>query len=225
VSKEIELSQEVKSRLKPISKSGLKLKPIPRVSKALIIALDVSYSMSLNMPEGHSKLHSAWIAFKNVLTKHLMGWNLGIIAFGVNEAEGVEWLLPPTSRADFDHVKEPEPQDGTPMLKALRESWSWLEKRAEGGRIILITDGIPTDCHPDEILSEAPQHHIPIDCIGCGSPGFGEYDPVFLRKLSESTSGIFCEVRNAESLTKTILELSPARRSLLGSPRGQPGEA
>jgi len=213
MSKELEAVSE---KLKPLKRQGLK--PAPRIEKALVVLLDVSGSMGDKISLRETKLQVAWKSFKQVLQKHLVGWHLGILLFGTHEGDGVQWHLPPTSTVELDALREPEPQDETPMLPALRMAWEWLKRRAEGGRIILLTDGLPNrGGYQEDVLQEVENRKsIPVDCIGVG--GDFCYDPVFLRKLSSLTNGVFCEVKNADELVHTIKSLSPAERPLLGSP-------
>jgi len=106
------------------------------------------------------------------------------------------------------------------MLPALRMAWEWLRRRAEGGRIILLTDGLPNrGGYQEEILDEAPKHGVPVDCIGFRSPDFAGYDKDFLIKLSSLTGGIFTEAEKAEKLLADVFKLSPAERPLLGRPK------
>jgi len=213
--KELEVLPE---KLKPLKRQGLK--PAPKVEKALVVLLDVSGSMADRISFGETKLQVAWKSFKQVLQKHLAGWHLGILLFGTYEGDGVQWHLPPTSTVELDALREPEAQDETPMLPALRMAWEWLRRRAEGGRIILLTDGLPNrGGYQEEILDEAPKHSVPIDCIGFKSMDFAGYDKDFLRKLSSATGGIFTEAERAEELLAGVLRLSPAERPLLGKPK------
>ncbi len=209
----------IKLRLSPLGKPTLK--PLPKVDRALVICLDVSGSMAGTMDTGESKLHIAWKAFRNELQPRLLGWHLGILAFGVDERNGVQWQLPPTNEVDLGFLREPTPQGGTPLLPALRQAWDWLKRRALKGRIIVISDGLPNQGGgPDDVLNEAPKHGVPIDSVGIGK---GEsafsYDPVFLRKLAELTGGLFTEVSEVDKLAKAIKALSPAERPLLGQPK------
>lgn len=209
----------IKTRLTPLGKP--KLKPLPKVDKALVVCLDVSGSMAGAMGSGDSKLHVAWEAFKNELQPRLSGYHLGILAFGVLESGGVQWQLPPTSEVELSYLREPMPQGGTPLLPALRQAWDWLKRRALKGRVIVISDGMPNEGGgPDEILDEAPKHGVPIDTIGVGKgESFFSYDPTFLRRLAELTGGLFTEVSEVEKLTEAIRALSPAERPLLGQPK------
>jgi Mg-chelatase subunit ChlD len=220
--KKLQIADEleiIKKSLKPLAKP--KLKPIDKVDRALVICLDVSGSMADLMDNGESKLHVAWQAFKRELQPRLSGWHLGILAFGTLEAGGVQWQLPPTNQADLAYLREPAPQDGTPLLPALHQAWNWLKKRALGGRIIVISDGMPTvGGTPDEILEEAPKHGVPIDTIGVGKGcSYLDYSPQFLSKLAEVTGGCFTEVDNVASLAMTIRALSPMERPILGQPK------
>jgi len=193
MSKELEAVSE---KLKPLKRQGLK--PAPRIEKALVVLLDVSGSMGDRITLRETKLQVAWKSFKQVLQKHLAGWHLGILLFGTYEGDGVQWHLPPTSTVELDALREPEPQDETPMLPALRMAWEWLRRRAEGGRIILLTDGLPNrGGYQEEILDEAPKHGVPVDCIGFKSMDFAGYDKNFLEKLSSATGGIFTEAERA----------------------------
>lgn len=211
--------QLIKTRLKPLGKPTLM--PLPKVDRALVVALDVSGSMSGTMDTGESKLHVAWESFRNELQPRLSGWYLGILAFGTEERNGVQWQLPPTNEVELSFLREPMPQGSTPLLPALHQAWDWLKRRALKGRIIVISDGLPNQGGgPDEVLNEAPRHGVPIDCVGIGK---GEsafsYDPVFLKRLAELTGGCFTEVSEVEKLAETIKALSPVERPLLGQPK------
>lgn len=133
----------------------------------------------------------------------------------------MQWQLPPTNEVELGFLKEPMPQGGTPLLPALHQAWDWLKRRALRGRIIVISDGMPNQGGgPDEVLNEAPNHGVPIDCIGVGKgESFFSYDPTFLRRLTELTGGCFTEVSEVQKLAEAIKALSPAERPLLGQPK------
>lgn len=215
----VEDEELIKTKLKPLGQP--KLKSLPKVDRALVICLDVSGSMAGTMGSGDSKLHIAWEAFKEELQPRLSGYHLGILAFGTLESGGVQWQLPPTNEVDLSYLKEPTPQGGTPLLPALHQAWDWLRRRAQKGRVIVISDGLPNEGGgPDEILDEASKHGVPIDCIGVGKGrSFFSYDPTFLRRLAELTGGCFTEVSEVEKLAEAIKALSPAERPLLGQPK------
>ena len=99
----------------------------------------------------------------------------------------------------------------------------WIKRRAKRARIILITDGEPTDLSPTEILNQVDQG-IPVDSIFVAS----QYEPLFggrrfLEELSALTGGVFAEVSDVSSLASSIKALSPAERPVLGAPKGGSG--
>lgn len=215
----IEEEELIRAKLKPLGRPILK--PLPKVDRALVVCLDVSGSMAERMDTGETKLRAAWKSFKNELQPRLSGYYLGILAFGTLEPGGVQWQLPPTNQVELDNLREPQPQGNTPLLPALRQSWDWLKRRAQRGRIIVISDGLPNEGgNPEEILTEAPKHGISIDCIGIGKEGgLFSYDPEFLRELAAKTGGIFTEVTGVEELAEAIKALSPVERPLLSRPK------
>lgn len=202
--------------LKSISRPNLT--PVPKIDAVLVVLLDASGSMIERMDTGESKLHAAWRTFVDVLADKLQDWHLGIIAFG--GIEDVDWVLTPTSQAQLRSLQEPAPGSVTPMLPALQEAWRWLKRRAEKGRIILISDGLPNHGgSPDEVLEEAPKHGVIIDTIGCPSSRTLSYSREFLETLSRITGGQFREIHNAGELATSIEKLSPKERPLLGRPK------
>jgi len=83
----------------------------------------------------------------------------------------------------------------------------------------VLTDGMPNwRGGPEECLEWAEKHReVPIDTIGFGRPG--DWDPVFLKCLSEITGGIFRKAKDARRLAEAIMMLSPAQRPMLGKPK------
>jgi len=196
------------------------LKPLPKSERALLILLDVSGSMGELMEGEKTKLEAAFEAFRSVLVPRLSGWDLGILIFGA-EPEEVTWLLPPTSQVELGALRRPEPQGHTPMWRALEMAHDWASRRAKGVRLVLITDGLPTDFSPDFILQHIDRG-VPIDSIFVG----GKLDRFlaaagesFLRRLSELTGGQFAAVGDEVLLLEVLKALSPAERPLLGAPR------
>lgn len=186
------------------------LRPISKSDKSLIILLDTSGSMRDTMGV-ETKCDVAWRALKEQLMPNMEGWGYGIIEFGFY----TEWTVKYTTDVHrIGTVHRTTPIGGTPMFEALRMAWLWAKNNVERARFILLTDGLPTDAYPEEILSKVVKS-IPIDCVGIGS-GSGAYDPEFLKQLAEMTGGIFVEADSVKRLTDTILKLSPKERPLLG---------
>lgn len=87
-------------------------------------------------------------------------------------------------------------QGGTSIWAALSHSYSKMVKR-----IILLTDGQPTDKYEKEILSLVQESYtnIPIDTVGIGgSKGAFGFNREFLIRLSEITGGKFCEIADVD---------------------------
>ncbi len=196
-----------------ILKSGTNV--VSRLDKALIILIDLSGSMSEMFDRNTSKVEALWDCLKQKLAPNMSEWNYGVLAFQGNSAY---WFIYPVKDTKALTVSsQPGAWDSTPMKLALDTAWTWVKTGAEQARFILITDGCPTDCTSEELLTVVGEHkNIPIDTIGIGSGSFG-YDPDLLRQISALTGGMFSEVGSVGVLTDIIVKLSPAKRLLLGT--------
>jgi len=215
------LSQEKLSSLTPrksaasiLSKQSVHAQE--KLDKVLLVLLDCSGSMSETMGP-NSKMEVAWRVFKQELMPNMSGWVYGIMTF---REDGADWTVYPTVQTSaLVKLQDPMPRGSTPMAAALNKAWMWLRQFAISARIILLTDGCPTDMGEDAILSLAREHNtVPIDTVGIGSGGYG-YNPEFLKRLSEITGGMFSEASLAKMLATIILELSPVKRPMLGEPK------
>ncbi len=209
-------------------------KPNPDILRQFVSEHDTSHlptiyclcdaSSSMCGAFGHTtKMNALCSALRDVTSQHLAGWNCKVVLFGTFSS---------ARRGPSKHTREirltdpiPEPFGDTPMLAALLEAWQYFRYRP--GRIVLFTDGEPTDASKPNIL-EAARHctGIPIDTVAIGQRPTGysswqvyydEYDPDFLQELSRITKGIFVEVADIKQLLATALQLSPAVRLALGS--------
>jgi len=213
----------VRGNVKPKRKTGDILKHggargQDKLDEVLLVLVDTSFSMTESMGMT-SKMLAAWNALQKHIAPNMMGWAYGVITFqGFGE---VDWKVYPCKDTNaLTTTMHPIPMGGTPIGAALKFAWDWLRSNAKQARIILISDGCPTDMEDDEILGMALERKsIPIDTVGVGARGNVEYNPEFLRRLSELTGGVFCEVSTVRTLLDTILQLSPAQRPLLGPAR------
>lgn len=207
----------VPGQLVPLKRSRF-LRPAVKADKCLVVLLDVSGSMGSLFPGGRrSKLQVAWEAFKEELAPRLQGWHLGILLFGTLEPPGVRWLVSPASKIELENMTPPHPLGGTPLLEALQQAFDWIATRAEAGRMIVLTDGVP-DGGPAPVLAWARDHRpVPIDTVGVADTSETGWNPGFLRALSELTGGRFMEVKDAGSLAEAVLMLSPQQRPALGT--------
>lgn len=206
----------LKHKIKPKGKLPNLKPPQGRVKKLLCIALDTSGSMNENIFATSSKMEIAWEALTKELAPNLMNYNYSILLFCSND---IKWLFSLSNNPYLlMNAKVPEAHDNTPMHAALNAAWTHIESKSEQARIILITDGCPTDSEPVEILRDVQKHsNIPIDCVGIGQPDYSNYDPGFLQLVSSTTNGMFVEAHDAKKLLRVIKELSPAERPMLGS--------
>jgi hypothetical protein len=190
--------------------------PQEKLDKALIILLDGSGSMADYMNDTETKMNVAWKVLTHDLPNKLADWNFGLLLF----AHRPTWWIPVGQ--DVNRLKnsiEPTPDAYTPMQKALNVAWTWARQNVKEARFILITDGCPTDSTPDDILNVARDYKsIPVDTVGIGRGHDSfSYDPIFLKRLSDLTGGMFVEATSPQMLLDTIQQLSPAQRPLLGN--------
>ena len=198
------------------------VKRIERVDKALIVLLDSSGSMHDKMDEVNSKIDVAWNILRNELAPNMNGWTYGILTFqGWRETT---WTIYPSRDTQaLVSMKTPQAYGSTPMKAALEMAWHWVRENAKQARFILLSDGVPTDSLPMNILAVTTENNsIPIDTVGIGTGrAFSAYNKEFLIKLSEITGGQFCEANSVKKLANMILELSPSNRPLLGTIKGE----
>ncbi len=206
---------------KPIQDKMSSLKTLPSVSSVLnglqkrekidklfIVLLDCSFSMSDNIGN-QSKIEAAWKVFQSDLIPNLNEWTFGIMTFG----NVVDWLIFPGKRDIL--AKQPSLCGSTSMGIGLKTAWKFINSSSNSARIILLTDGEPTDMPKPEIIEMVQfNSSIPIDTVAIGEGT--NYDPIFLRQLSEITGGIFCEANSVSKLKDIIVKLSPIHRPLLG---------
>lgn len=186
----------------------VKKQPPPKEG-TVVVCLDTSGSMAEAFLRDKTvrKIDIATQAIKSYVEPFLLGANLGIVYFGGEQAE---WLFRPVMKLPGDL---PQKASGsTPLFGALQLAWGALHKVPR--RIILITDGVPTDATQEEIISEARSRSVEIMAIGI--PG-AEYDSGFLKQLAEATGGQFAEAGDPLSLSKALKAATPTERAMLGS--------
>ena len=187
------------------------LKQQERLDKALIVMLDLSSSMSDRM-DMTTKIDIAWRVFHNQLMPNMAGWAYGILGFSDIE----RWLASPSRSTQLSN-QVPYANGSTSMGRALEFAWRWIKDNVSQCRIVLLSDGMPTDMSTETILNLARDNaSIPIDTVGIGSGDWG-YDPEFLRMLSEITGGVFSQAGSVAQLVDTVMRLSPEARPLLGT--------
>ena len=183
--------------------------------KTLIIMLDHSGSMADVLGQ-QTKIVVAWTILQQELLPRLTGWKFGILRFSGERT--TEWLIPPgQSPKALALITAPTPTGNTPIQHALQKAWAWALANTKQARFILLSDGVPTDESPEQIILGAVAHGtIPSDTVGLGTTQCHGYDEKFLRQLSAVTGGLFCAANSVRTLTDIIIKLSPAQRPLLG---------
>lgn len=182
-----------------------------KVDKALLVLLDTSGSMN-DALEMDRKIDAAWQVFRSQLMPNMAMWNHGIVGFN-NEAYWISYPMQTTQLA----TQAPYATGSTSMGQALHFAWIWIKGHAKEARIVLLSDGMPTDISKANILDMARENSgIPIDTVGIGDGTF-TYDPIFLQELSRITGGMFQGVSSVAQLIDTVKKLSPQERPLLGT--------
>ena len=179
----------------------------------LIVLLDTSSSMCARF-ETSTRIKIANEVLRLQLIPNMLDWQYGIIKFGGMPS----WYVLPTVSKNALVIDAPA-IGGTAMLGGLKMAWEWIHKNNKGARIILISDGEPTDAGKQAILETVSiNNNIPIDTVGIGDAKtmYSGYDLQFLRELSRITGGIFCEAHSVKQLADSIFKLSPVERPLLG---------
>jgi Mg-chelatase subunit ChlD len=111
----------------------------------------------------------------------------------------------------IEDVQFAQAQGSTHMYEALWRAWE-----THPDKIVLATDGEPTDRTKAEILREAAEHEgIPICTLGIGT-GQGDFDEDFLKELARITGGTYDRVGGdleallqLELKIETLLEYKP----------------
>lgn len=197
------------STLETLSKlSSPKLTALQRAEtpeNLLVLVLDASGSMAESMGSGESKMNVAWNAVRTHLAPYMADWALEVVL-----------CRDPIELVGFSlQTQEPYPLGGTPILDSLVTAWE-RTKRAKRARIILMSDGLPTDASPETILEAVHQNSsIVIDTVGVGTALLSGYDPQFLQRIAEITNGCFVEAKSMTALTNRLKELSPVMRPML----------
>mgnify|MGYP001187607784 CR=1 FL=1 len=132
--------------------------------------------------------------------------NLSFVEFGVDPIRRIESAKNITTQAN------------TLMWAGLNFCYKNL-----ANRIVLLTDGCPTDARAEQILERVSTSftHIPIDTIGIGGDekSWG-YDADFLRTLAQITGGTFCEVKDFElnkllATTEKLLQIGYTNKGVI----------
>ena len=114
----------------------------------------------------------------------------------------------------IEDVQYASADGSTHMMEALQIAWS-----TSPDKIVLATDGEPTDASKREILREAAENEgTPISTLGIGE-GDGDFDEEFLKELARITGGTYDRVGGD---LEALLQLEMKIENLLEyNPRGK----
>lgn len=202
--------------------------------ETLIFILDCSSSMNSHM--GRMKKFGAMI---EAASKMLEARNtsqeshhdlVGIVAFGAgqggfNFGADVKLVAYPSLVTDkmVKSVTQLRCAGGTPMFTALKKGMETLDQSTVGlGRLVLLSDGQPTDGSPAQILAYieniCEETGFVLDTVGIGDPNSRRgYDEPFMKLLAQKGGGQFFRCDQAEELAERLLNMESERRALLGS--------
>ncbi|WP_161939705.1 VWA domain-containing protein [Picrophilus oshimae] len=157
-----------------------------------IIAIDVSNSMR------KGKLDLAKEGAMNLIEKIPRDNIVSLIAFGDTAKVIVEGKEPTFALEAIPSLKV---AGNTAMYTALLTATKLADKYNMPGRIILLTDGMPTDVSMNESYEnlQVPEGFT-IDCIGIGD----NYRDDLLKLLADKGNSIFYHLENPEELPKVM---------------------
>ena len=190
------------------------------VEAVFFVLLDVSGSMGECIPKDEFELSvGSPSAVKievlktamNEVIKHKGDTTISLIRFSDNFEE----MCPPTSDGKYINklISNLYADGGTGMGEALR--YAMRMAREFGGyrkRILLVSDGEPTDMYEEQILDMVRKESrgVIIDTIAIA---FGRGED-FMRQLSEITGGVFVNLYTKEKVVEVVKLMAPENRML-----------
>jgi len=201
--------------------------------EVLIFILDCSGSMNSSM--GSTRKFGAMLKAAEKMLKERVKVQdssqdiVGVLAFGVGgygwgSEDDIKLVAFPGIVTDkmCEDVAALRCGGGTPMYRALKKAFDILDQSARGlGRIVLLSDGEPTDGGKDTILhyvkNICEETGFVVDTVGIGDANTGyTYDKTFMEMLAKNGGGEFYECDEADALAARLLEMESERRVLIG---------
>jgi Mg-chelatase subunit ChlD len=174
------------------------------------IIADASSSMQESIPGGMSKIEAEKDALINMLKKGMAGSKIYLVECPGEDGYPHSFVPTTNPKQIITIVRTMYSSGMTPMFGALEIAYD--KTKGQKVRFILMSDGMPNDCHNEDILDLVKKKEVVIDTIGIGDPSSGNYDPDFLKKIAEITGGIYKEIHNYQQFMKELYALSPAER-------------
>ena len=202
-------------------REGLAETVLPEEGIDVIVAADISTSMSQRMPGGRTRIAALRDVLDDFVGEIEQG-RLGLVAFQSRALA----LSPLTSdhRAIRDRVEQLEPgilPDGTAIGLGLSEAINLLQDSPALSRVVvLLTDGQNNtgDIEPMTAARAAQALGVRVYTIGfhSGNAIFEEVDREGLTQLSEITGASYFDATSEEQLSDAYGEIAELESSLLG---------
>jgi len=100
---------------------------------------------------------------------------------------------------------------GTPLYSTSKK----MINKEPVNRMIIFSDGEPTDYGHEQLIEEAVAHKIPIDTVFIGNSAHGE---AVMKDIAEKTGGMFLKFADSTNFRKAFKYLAPAFRGYLADP-------
>ncbi|WP_181257278.1 VWA domain-containing protein [Pseudaminobacter soli (ex Li et al. 2025)] len=193
-----------------------------------VIILDASGSMAAREPDGDTKLDAARRVVTETLAKWPAGGELALIAYGhrrKSDCADIETLVEmgPVSASEVQQKLKPLRARGkTPLSQSLSQAAKLLP--ANGGSIILVSDGIETcNADPCAVASELRKTNpsLIIHVVGFG---LAKGEATQLSCIAENGGGKFFDVGSASQLTQSLdtIKEEIAAAPVVSEPAPQP---
>lgn len=154
----------------------------------VIVIVDVSGSMSAEIPGGVKAIEAAKEAVRRLVEGAPQGVDVGLIAF----SDRIEAAVPPTSdrKAVLAVVNALESTGGTMYTYPLRAALNWLAPYTLFGSptlVVFVSDGLPADMEYRGLLPKFKALNVSIHTIYIG--GVGESGEAEMQLIARETGG------------------------------------
>lgn len=164
-----------------------------------IIMIDSSGSMD------GMKINLAKEGAKSVIGKIPSGNKVTLVSFSSEVKVLVQAVEPSVARVTVDSIKADGP---TPLYKSLKEAIEIHEREGIPSRIILLTDGKPTDkSDPEDYDKIKFPENTEVVTIGVGD----DYNEVILKKVADLSNGLFYHLTDPSTIPEIMIKSAPTQ--------------